>query len=879
MQWKTYRGKLALVVSLALVGLMSGCGGGGGTSVSSLQPGSGSSNTGGSTTTTTTAGIALPQEVSAISADNGTATVQTMGLRAKLMAVAAAAGQLPADSDYKTEAASKYVDEPALQVFSIIDTILKAVAQTHYADPANVGAGPYKTMVGWYDTNNGQKVKQVETWIVDSKMDNGTNIVDIWPDGDNMPSAVEAKIEQAPTQTADGSYSDYGKWTISATFNASGSAYFEASADIDANGMTVLTINEVDQESGSNGPLTATTKAIVHKANGSGYGQALVPNWDVCQQSSTACQDGQVPGMEVKYAYNQDYLTYQKLDPATGSPVGAQVYKDRGNKVEMDYQYGLFDATTGADVQKAKSFGFPVNYTDANGTHQAYYGAWQGLHQLWSNDGSSVPDGTTVTRAGIPPNQTAPTYTVKSFPGSLTKRTLAASDISQLHNIPVQAWISRNLTLIYDGTASVWDECSNVNWSTNPVTCNDATPTDFTSQLNTLEADPTGQKAVNIDSWDQNGNQVMYAYNGSSFDIVDGSGNVTGSYTPAAGDVLNVNIGGNIYIEYTGDFTNDPSGWVQKTLTAFDQSTNTPTFGSTDQPFDFANGAQYELNNNGANFVVERVAANGAAADYTTSMEVQTVANPTNAATVVPTGTVFKQPWDTSAGATTYSFDTDPTSATYLTLVYDTVSAQDKQAGHKAGDVLTDGGWGLFAYDQNGTQLTDGSGNALQYNWQYANGSNAYGSATYLVKSDGTYKLLDDPVMLQPVQLTTNGGDTLTFSLQYDGWLHGLPDMHQELEKNNYQITKTIADKVVNIPDGTLVSDEAGHDYFIKPMEIGVILPVVTASDITTAGKTAPDLSAADQADLGTVPAFVDPNVAAAPTNTTLKYIEGQPVQ
>lgn len=867
----------SLVLSLCLFWLLSGCGGGGSSSTAVTTPPGSSNPTQTPTDTQTTAGIALPQEVSAISADNGTVAAQTSGLRARLMAVADAASQLPADSDYQTELTAKYVDEPALQVFDIIDTILKAVAQTHYADPANVNAGPYKTMVSWYDDNNGQKVKQVQTWIVDSSMKDGANIVDIWPDGDHMPSAVEAKIKTAPTQASDGSYLDYGKWTISAKFNASASAYFEASADVDANGMTVLAINEVDEESGPSGPLTATTKAIVHKANGSGYGQALVPNWDACyQQGSTACSSGQVPGVQVKYAYNQDYLTYEKLD-SNGNPSGAQVYKDRSNKVEMDYQYGLFDATTGADVQKTKSFGFPVNYTDSNGTHQAYYGAWQGLHQLWSNDGTTVPDGTTVTRADVGGNQTAASYTVKSFPGSLTKRTLVASDIGQLLNIPVQAWINQNLTLIYSG--GVWNECLSQGWDSNGnMTC--GSPTNFTSQLGTLEPDSTGQKAVNIDRWDQNGNRTMYAYNGSGFDVVDQNGNVTGSYTPADGDVLTVSIGGNIYLEYTGNFdsTTNNSGWVQKTLTAFDQNTNTPTFGATDQPFDFANGAQYSLNNNGANFVVERTATNGAAADYQTSMEIQTVANPANVATVVPTDTVFKQQWDTSADATTYTFDSDPTSASYLMLVYQHVSQQDQQAGHTQGEVLTDGAWGLLAYDQNGNQLTDANG-PLQYNWQYAQSSNDWGAATYLVDGSGNYKLLDDPVMLQPLQLTTNGGDTLNFSLQYDGWLHGLPDMHQELEKNNYQITPTIADKVVNIPAGTPVSDEAGNDYFIKPMEIGVILPVVTASDITAAGKTAPDLSAADQAGLSTVPAFVAPNGAVAPTDVVLKYIEGKPVQ
>ena len=229
MQRKKRHGRLALVLSAALVGLLTGCGGGGGSTATN----SNSSNNNSSSNTAATQRIALPQEVSAISVSNGTATtaaVQTMGLEARLMAVAQAAATLPADSDYNTEASSKFVDEPALSVFDIIDTILKAVAQTHYADSANVNTGPYKAMVAWYDNNKGQTVKQMQQWTVDSKMVNGENIVDVWPDGQDMPGSVQVTIDKAPTQSADGSYTDYGKWTISAAFNASGTAYFEASA-------------------------------------------------------------------------------------------------------------------------------------------------------------------------------------------------------------------------------------------------------------------------------------------------------------------------------------------------------------------------------------------------------------------------------------------------------------------------------------------------------------------------------------------------------------------------------------------------------------------------------------------------------------------------
>lgn len=874
MQYANYRSKLALLLSLALVGLLAGCGGGGGTAAS--QPPTTP------TPTPTATGIALPQEVSAIPANNGTASVQTMGLRARFQAVADAASQLPMDSDYQTAITSRFVDEPALQVFDIIDTILKAVAQTHYADSGNVNAGPYKAMVAWYDDEKGQTVKQMQTWIINSQMVDGSNIVSVWPQGDNMPGAVEVKIDQAPTRAADGSYSDYGKWSISAKFDPDGNYYFVARADIDNDGMTVLTINQKELDDVGGYQVKTVTKATVHKADGSGYGQIKMPKYEACDPNNVPpgetnpCASGSVPEVKVEYAYNQAYVTYEKFDSNDNPIAKSQIFKDRDQSVDMAYQYGLYDAD-GSDVQKAKSFGFPVTYTDGDGTEQAYYGSWQGLHQLWTPDGSTVQDGTAVTRADVPPEQSAPSYTVKSFPGSFAKRTLVGSDIGQLLNLPVQAFINNNLTLVYDGANNVWDECVNPDWSTYPMSC--GSTSDFTSQLGTLTYDPTHQRMIFINGMDQSTNPptpVMYAYDGTGFLLADQTGAPTSTpYTPLNGDVLNVNIGGSIYIEYTGS-----GAWVQKTLTGFDQQTNTPSFDdSQDMPFDFPIGMQYELNNNGVNFIVKRTATTGAASDYTTSMEIQMVANPVNAATVVNHVAYFKPSWDDSPDATTYTFDTTAGDANYLMLVYRHVSQQDQQRGHAAGAVVTEGAYGLFAYDTNDQKLLDSSNNPIMYNWQYAASPGDWGTATYLVDGNGQYKLLDDPIMLQPVQLTAVGGDTLNFSLQYDGYMHGLPDMHQQLQHNNNRMTPDIADKIVNIPAGTQVADETGNIYYIKPLQIGVILPIVTASDIDAAGKTAPDLSTAALADLSTVPAFVDPNLPDAPTDAVLKYAEGIPVQ
>jgi hypothetical protein len=198
---------------------------------------------------------------------------------------------------------------------------------------------------------------------------------------------------------------------------------------------------------------------------------------------------------------------------------------------------------------------------------------------------------------------------------------------------------------------------------------------------------------------------------------------------------------------------------------------------------------EYYVNNKGVNFVVRRVAANGNANDYEVKMEMQSVANPDNAATLVAGVAEFKRNWDPN-NASTYELVTNSTDPNYLMLVYKTLSQNDSEAGIQVGDVFEKDEWGLVAYDNTGNMLTSGD-EPVQFNWEYRTDDDNWGGQTYL--HDGTrYVLLDDPIMLDPVELTSLGGTSGTYSLQFDGWMHGLPDMHWELEKNDYLLTNDL---------------------------------------------------------------------------------------
>ncbi|HEX7624967.1 MAG TPA: hypothetical protein VF400_15425, partial [Anaeromyxobacteraceae bacterium] len=342
------------------------------------------------------AGIALPTEISALPT-KATAASATAGLGRSSLA-------LTASSDYELARTVKYVNEPALSQFDIFNTIFDALGQTHYADPANVGQGPYGAMVSWIEDHGDQQTKQLVPWVVDSSLvaEGGktVNRVQVWfpqvmGDGAQHLIRIQLVISEPPTQKADGSYADYGVWRLDARFDDAGQQFFAASASRGAGGLSVVMLHELDKPG-------QETRGILEKSDASGFGRVVFPDYNAC--NSPDCQPTALP---VAYAYDADHVALK-----TGAePV---LFKDRTAVVDLVNRYGLFDAVTGEDVAKTHAFGFPLRFHDAQGAEQyAYYGAWQGHHQVWGN-GQTIPGGTAVTRADLPPGAAAQTYTVSA---------------------------------------------------------------------------------------------------------------------------------------------------------------------------------------------------------------------------------------------------------------------------------------------------------------------------------------------------------------------------------------------------------------------------------------------------------------------------------
>jgi hypothetical protein len=392
------------------------------------------------------------------------------------------------------------------------------------------------------------------------------------------------------------------------------------------------------------------------------------------------------------------------------------------------------------------------------------------------------------------------------------------------------------------------------------------------------------RKHVHIGRWDMKRGDIKYVYQTASDDN-DGAGfyeasEVNGRLTanvplvklvPAEYMNMWASIGGSIFVEYKGVSGVYPTGWVEKEVQSFNTMTWMPEFNEDgDKPYTPPLNKELFVNMEGANYIVKRTASN----TYTTKLELQTAANPTNVSTVVPLGTVFKDQWNPD-GSSTYEFITDPGDTNYLMLVYKTIGDNDKDSqgqpsdGVAVGAVVQRGIWGLEAY-------VDNVATGVMYNWEYSAGGSGWGSVTYLMNEDGTYKLLDDPMRFDAITVRNNAGEEKTVALQYDGWMMGLPNMYEELSKNNWVMTEEISNKIINLPEGTEVTETAtGETYLIKPLEVSQFLELVPV----TIGLIVPDISQADAVYLDSVPDYVEHGMGDKPEVDTIKYSEGKLVE
>ncbi len=804
-------------------------------------------------------GIALPSEVSALP----TGTAPPAGVRASprfSSRVASLSNEPPADSDYAQARTFKFVSEQSLGVFDILNTLFNAIGQTHYDDVAVLNQPAYSAMVAFQQKDQtGQEQKQLVKWVVQSTRDSAStpNVVKLWMrqsvSKDPTIQTIQAKvvITEAPIQNPDGSYTDYGVWRMDARTIALDPSgwHFVATATRDVQGRAVIMMEQ--------GSSATPTRGILYKSASSGLGKVKFTT-DVC--GPTGCTPTLIG---VPYAYDAQNVT---LKYGGASPVT----KARNSFVDLVNRYGLYDATTGEDVAKTRRFGFPIRGSVGGTEVFGYYGAWQGRHQLWAN-GSSVPPGLQVNRADVPPGQTGAAYTASEvFKGILVKRSYAPALASDLTGLVVQTWDNESFEIGFDGTK----------WCTSPMfgyppgtppppgpmpgVCAGQNSADFTDFIR-LVSNPN-DKFRNVMIFQPGMTPKYFVYLTDypagapdpgfyEAEMLNGPPQRKPSATVKTvfqdTDRLQVNVGGMVYVSYDG------TGWIRKTVESFDDKTMTATFkAGGDLPFTLKTGPEYYFNNGGTNYVVK--VENGATV---VKLEMQSVANPNNASSFVPAGTVFEQQWcQPGSTCSTYEFVTDRASQKFMKLIYKTVSEADAGSQRVIGGEVDFGMFGFKAVI---------GGAPVQFNWDYPQtGQTNGGTQQYLVDTGGAYVMLDDPIRLESVDLTNAASLTRRFTLQFDGnWMQGLPNVFQELNSSGFLVTNEIKQKAFSVPTGMVIGS-----YIVKQLQISEYmetLPSATPLDLTEAKAITVDVS---------VPVFVDPVIGDIPANAPLLFSEGKPV-
>jgi hypothetical protein len=103
----------------------------------------------------------------------------------------------------------------------------------------------------------------------------------------------------------------------------------------------------------------------------------------------------------------------------------------------------------------------------------------------------------------------------------------------------------------------------------------------------------------------------------------------------------------------------------------------------------------------------------------------------------------------------------------------------------------------------------------------------------------------------------------------------GLPDMYEELSKNDWVMTSQVSHKIINLPEGQeLIDATDGTHYVLKPLEISQFLPVV----LDTTGLDMPDVSRAESISIDSIDIFTAPDMPDMPDGTTILYSEGKPL-
>ncbi|MDB6090948.1 MAG: hypothetical protein JWN85_3732 [Gammaproteobacteria bacterium] len=396
--------------------------------------------------------------------------------------VEAASAAPPADSAYSTDPQSSYVQDATSESIGSVNMITCIM---HSMRPdALVNQGPYAALIdknvcdatksGGASSGASASAAQAPTYmnaVVDSTRASNTDpmIVKAWISLNEGGQAVTVFAHISATE-APSTANPYGAFRMDYCgvpagggacmmngFLQGGSgalSYYEASSNQDGSGVTALQLTSVGTTSGSG-------SVSVQNSGGGG-------------SSSSA----------YNFAYDQSY--FLRADSQNGSECFSRDAADPATGLAV-WQYGLYDATTGARI--VRNSGFPIQYTHGGTTYQGYLG-YYGL-SLPPDAAATLVTGSTVQKVdyqnGAAPLKTD--YSVIVAGGRLTRykrqaRTL--KDIDQIHfNVYVNDKGSSGLPNSNTQYETYWDDASGKFLATGAMQCgqNGCSSTTFTNAV------------------------------------------------------------------------------------------------------------------------------------------------------------------------------------------------------------------------------------------------------------------------------------------------------------------------------------------------------------------------------------------------------------
>jgi len=353
------------------------------------------------------------------------------------------AANVPSDSDYTKDRTFVYVNDRSIEAFNMPNEILCMIAQTKHTEMVNKGA--YKALIDnklcgesqGDSQGQGGNAPDYTTWtVLATRADaDSPEMLKIWIH--ETESSQEKLIYANATITAGASSTNpIGLFNLNfAGYAASngvpaGTPAFKGTMLTEATSDNKVLLKFVEQDSGNGGGTSAA--ALSRSADGS-TGSGTITNSNLADP--------------MNIAYNSDLF-----------------HRVRGtddkclNRNDFDssaWRYGLYDATTGARIQR--NSGFPISFTKNGVNGNGYVGFWG----IWTNQAATLASGDTVykqSHSGTP--DTTP-YTVFTAPGKLVKHTRKMLTLADIKGVALSMHENTNppanYRVTWDGTNFVKD--------------------------------------------------------------------------------------------------------------------------------------------------------------------------------------------------------------------------------------------------------------------------------------------------------------------------------------------------------------------------------------------------------------------------------------